>query len=58
MIAFVHELDQNTLSYPYEMHENKTVVLVKWTSMFEVYDIAHEIGHVLGAGHTPDPCKL
>ena len=58
LIAFVHELDgYNILSYPYQMHNNKSVVIVSDMAAFEIYDIAHEVGHVLGAGHTPDPGK-
>ena len=60
LIVFVRNLDgQDTISYPYGFPEGKSVVIVDSTSFLETYDIAHEIGHVLGAGHTPDPeCKF
>ena len=55
LIAFVHELhDWDVLSYTYRLEDKKAVVVVKSTSIFEIIDIAHEIGHVLGAGHTYD----
>lgn len=55
LIAFVQELeDTTTISYPYRLDEKIAAVIVRSSSVFEVYDIAHEIGHVLGAGHTPD----
>ena len=51
LIAFVHELeDKFTMSYTYRLDEKIAVVLIKPNSLFEVNDIAHEIGHVLGAG--------
>ena len=56
LIAFVHELeDQFAISYSYRLDEKVAVAVIKSNSLFEVNDIAHEIGHVLGAGHTPDP---
>ena len=54
LIAVVHEMEYNTMGFPYAMHQNKSVIIVKSTHLFEIYDIAHELGHILGAGHTPD----
>ena len=56
LIAFVHELEgENIMTYPYRFHEGKSVVVVNSVAFLDIFDIAHAIGHVLGAGHTPDP---
>ena len=55
LIAVVNELDYRIMGFPYAMNQNKSVIIVNSKSLFEIYDIAHALGHILGAGHTPDP---
>ena len=39
------------------MAEGFTGIVIKRDAIFLTERIAHEIGHVLGAGHPPDPSK-
>ena len=59
-LVFMDELDEETpsMSYHYQMADNKTTILIKRDALFATENIAHEIGHVLGASHGPDISKL
>ena len=59
-LVFLDELNEETLtmSYHYKMADNKTTVLIRGDALFATENIAHEIGHVLGASHGPDISKL
>ena len=59
-LVFMDELNEETLSmsYYYKMADKNTTILIKRDALFATEIIAHEIGHVLGAGHGPDISKL
>ena len=58
-LVFMDELDEETMamSYYYKVADNKTTILIRGDALFATENIAHEIGHVLGAGHGPDISK-
>ena len=41
----------------YQMHTGKTAIVVKRDAIFLTEAIAHQVGHVLGAGHGNDKSK-
>ena len=41
----------------YKMHTGKTAIVVKRDAIFLTEAIAHQVGHVLGAGHGFDSSK-
>ena len=41
----------------YQMHNGKTAIVVKRDAIFLTESIAHQVGHILGAGHGPDSSK-
>ena len=41
----------------YQMHTGKTAIVVKRDAIFLTEAIAHQVGHVLGAGHGHDSSK-
>ena len=59
-LVFMDELNEETpaMSYHYRMANNQTTILIKRDALFATENIAHEIGHVLGAGDGPDISKL
>ena len=59
-LVFMDELNEETpsMSYHYRMANKQTTILIKRDALFATENIAHEIGHVLGASHGPDISKL
>ena len=59
-LVYMDELNEETpsMSYYNKMADKKTTILIKRDALFATENIAHEIGHVLGASHGPDISKL
>ena len=56
LIAFVHHLDGKYSTHSdYALHLGESAVIINKEAMLDTYEIAHAVGHVLGAGHTKDP---
>ena len=57
-LVFVNHLDTETmfLTNYYKMGAGLTAIVVKRDAIFVTEQLAHEIGHVLGAGHNHDTC--
>lgn len=52
VIAYVHEMNSGTgKSYPYQMHLGKTGIMIRFDGIFDYRLLAHQVGHLLGAGH-------
>ena len=52
VIAYVHELSMYAgKALPYLMHYGTSGVVIRFDGLFDPYLLAHEVGHVLGAGH-------
>ena len=58
VLVFVNHLDTKTmfLTNYYKMGAGLTAIVVKRDAIFVTEQLAHEIGHVLGAGHNHDTC--
>ena len=56
-LVFVDNLSEDNLFLTkyWEMDSRQTTVIIKRDALFLTEEIAHEIGHILGAGHNPDP---
>ena len=55
VIAYVHELSGYAgKALPYLMHLGASGVVIRFDGLFDPYLLAHEVGHVLGAGHQED----
>ena len=53
VIAYVHELSGFAgKTIPYQMHLGASGVVIRFDGLFDKYLLAHEVGHVLGAGHS------
>ena len=59
VFVYINHLDADTLFLTdyYKIHTNHTAVIIKRDAIFLQEMLAHEIGHVLGAGHAYDPSK-
>ena len=52
IIAYVHRMSSGRgKAFPYQMHLGKTGVMIRHDGIFDKQLLAHEVGHVLGAGH-------
>ena len=60
VFVYINHLDADTLFLTdyYKIHTNHTAVIIKRDAIFLQEMLAHEIGHVLGAGHAYDPSKI
>ena len=56
---YVNHLDDDTLFLTdyYKLYNNRTAIIIKRDAIFVTEEIAHAIGHVLGAGHGHDKSK-
>lgn len=52
VIAFVHSLSSGAgKAFPYQMHHGLSGVMIRFDGIFDSILLAHQVGHVLGAGH-------
>ena len=59
VIAYTHDLSEYAgKALPYLMHLGASGVVIRFDGLFDPYLLAHEVGHVLGAGHQEDPNGL
>ena len=59
VFVYVNHLDDDTLFLTdyYKIYNNRTAIIIKRDGIFLTEEIAHAIGHVLGAGHGHDKSK-
>ena len=59
VFVYVNHLDDDTLFLTdyYKIYNNRTAIIIKRDAIFLTEEIAHAIGHVLGAGHGHDKSK-
>ena len=59
VFVYVNHLDDDTLFLTdyYKLYNNRTAIIIKRDAIFVTEEIAHAIGHVLGAGHGHDKSK-
>ena len=56
IIAYVYNIAYNQgRTTSYQMHLGKTGLMIRFDALFDRRLLAHLVGHVLGAGHNPDP---